>query len=251
VINKKLKLKRPNEWEDPYENILFKCFENELYFTNIIDIFNSYNIHSSTSEINVFLISIYVFTNTTYCACFTKEVNGNDSDAMWRSYSFNNQSVRIELCSNNMKNNSFLYNGEKYSTTTELIDYTNNSNFENIVLEASKLDTYMCAFNKKRESFRYENEERLVAIPNSNPSLLKTLIKTVELDKHFSDLDDFKRRVNLPYMPKEVYMDIDLKDIAGVLLNPHAKDSINYAVRKLCEENKILYLGKSKLYTFK
>lgn len=251
VKNKSLILKKPHLWQDPYENIIVKCFNNEEYYTKVIDTFRQHNKNSTNEDLNLFLLSVYILTNRAYCICFTDERNNCDSDAMWRSYAYNNQSVRVKFNVEKLFSEMFSYKNDDYSMSLTKMQYSDKVKIESITHDTSneQIDTYIGLFNKKRKTFSYEKEWRLIGTPQNNIYLLKDLIKS-SLHKNLEKFDDFKNNVSIPNSDDFIEYKIDLNSIEGVLLIPHAKESVEYTVENFCNDKSINYEGKSKLYTF-
>lgn len=139
VVHENLTLVSPELWEDPLE---------KAYFSEYI-IQNSEQPKSDINQdgYNLEYILEYIVSLNTYALCWTRL---EESDALWRIYSDNNQSVRIAVEESTLSNLSgCVLNPVQYKNLPEnenLLDYT-----------------YYDLISMKRMAFKHEEEIRLIS----------------------------------------------------------------------------------------
>lgn len=238
LMKQSLTFVHPTLWDDPYES---KLVENN--FKKMIESSRSLTDIDTLGALLEHIISMKL-----YCQSWTKL---DESDALWRIYSHNNTSVRIEIDMNNI---SKIENVEVLE-----VKYVDD------IYEAAKESTFYDMVSTKRKAFSHESELRLVTHFKFNG--------TKEAEEYISDYLKFSgdsrffNNIKIEEVPVEINrlvskFNYNLQDktvqiyyghvenfIESVLLNPFAPDWFNDTLRMVCEKYNIKYLGKSQLYT--
>ena len=208
VQRKSLAFVSPSKWEDPYESFIFKAIRTDDGRSEVIEILRQLR---QDTHIDI----LDNFEHIVKGQCWTQI---SESDALWRIYSYDNMSVRIEVDIENMKKlkNVKLFEVNYY----EKLDLAKE--VEQILSEDKNSISLFKAFCNKRDSFEHEKEIRLL-----------TDIKTPNSDSieyiSFKDIEGF---------------------IKSVMLHPLAPNWFNDTLKEFCKLNNLEYIGKSKLYTF-
>lgn len=245
VLNEQIVLVLPSIWEDPYELVVFdKYIENS---------FKNNNIPTAVLE--------RIAGNNLYASCWTL---CDESDAMWRIYNDNNQSVKIKVRYEDLLNLD--------DCELRTVNYINN--FNNL---PTNLDFYDC-FCFKRTAFEHEKEVRLLSHlkysldENSDFSAEKLFNKYLFINNEdyqtkilssFKNEDKSKEDIiafieentsdpvinsNFREKTKSVHIPNIQNFIVSIELNPLAPDWLDKTVLKFCELYNIKYIGKSELY---
>lgn len=224
-----------SKWDDPMEGSAIKdLFQNK-----------------DTQDVATLLTLIH---NKTYAQSWSRV---EESDAMWRIYSYANHSIRIKI----------LIDSVSKLDGVEGIDV----DYLDFPLEKDYLKSYMKlkAFAQKRTAFSHEKEYRLI-----KPYRYKD---GDDIQKHFKALIAINepasryRIINelFPNLPMEEQVDefikiLNLGDLAvktndvsfehipgfikGVMVHPLAENWYVDVVKEFCENNNIPFEGKSMLY---
>lgn len=236
VQTKTLTFVLPTVWEDTYENKFFDEFVRMLDYPD-----------NGIAKI---------FVNLCYAQCWTHLA---ESDAMWRIYDYNNRSLRIKICVDdvNKLKNVFMRNVE-YSD--EIIDY------KKLYPDFKSSQLMLNAISQKRKAFRHEEEVRLIYFDKKTDEEFNSVIQTVfpiitsqyrnitgneeivelDIEKLLRDITNF----NICQDNKIQSVSFEHIDnfIKGVMVNPHAPDWYVDTISKYCELNDIPFEGKSTLY---
>lgn len=257
VENKKLTLVKPELWEDPYENYIFKYFNDREGLKKIVEVLKSIGV----SNIGIKMFLLCSNKNTAYGQSWTYI---SESDALWRIYNTNknNTSVRVKVSFDNI----IKLKDQNPSFSIAPIKYIDKPNLEEDIRElfsedSKNIDIYK-AMLLKRTSFNHENEVRLFIgdylnqdrykLDEINNVLNKLGSGSVQSDSEV--FYDLLIKVNEFYKNAPKVRDIRIEDpskfIDSVLLNPLAPEWFNNTLEAYCRKNSINYLGKSTLYDF-
>ena len=234
VQRKALHFVLPSEWEDTEETSFVYEWAGGL-----------------DSAINKYMALILV--NRTYAQSWTWL---DESDAMWRIYSFDNQSLRIkvDVSSINQLNGVKMIRVE-YSDS--LIPYPK--------AELSHSEMLMKYIAQKRKAFEHEKEVRLLYLDKIQEEKIEPSIRNVyyflkgktgnieDVDIDKINLDEFKEYVEYSNIcgerrTHEVSFESISGFIKGVMVHPLAPDWYVNTVKSYCELNNIPFEGKSDLY---
>lgn len=234
IQRKELHFVLPSEWEDTKESSFV------------------YEWASNLDEVLSKFITI-LMVNRTYAQSWTFL---SESDAMWRIYSYDNQSVRIKIDVSSIKKLEGV-RMLRVEYSDKLIPYsTENLSHSEMILK------YIA---QKREAFKHENEVRLLYIDKIDENKVEPAIrnlyyflmgeagKTDDLDFSKIDLDELKEYINYTNIcgdrpNHKVSFGHIAGFVEGVMVHPLAPEWYTDMVKMFCEINSIPFEGKSELY---
>ena len=255
-------LVNPSKWDDPYENFILRAFEPKSERQHDIDYSDRLYMKvlkkckaRCEDDITVknMLAQIYYLSKTVFCTCMINE-NSEEremgSDAMWRSYSNEKRSIRFEYDFDNILDDKEYYEVEGEIIAAKEVNY-HEIDIDALIRTITSYDgdVYSTLFYK-RETFRYENEVRLIV-----PQTLNLFLSDKDSEM-FSKLPidsrcDFVERFN-DIFPVKVgeYKKIkfDIKKVKNVLIHPLAEESTIFIVKQMCEKFGLPEPKKSLLY---
>jgi len=253
VQNKKLAFVNHELWEDPYEGFIFKALKSPEGRLKIQQI--------SQKLFSQDLISIMMLSNFNNCIHGQSWSRCEESDALWRIYSFNNQAIRIEVDFENINKlldvicGDIIYKDFK-TLEEEILDLIEN-NGKTVDLKKILL--------RKRTAFQHEEEIRLLTkinlnfLPQNNrtPQEIEMVEKGLEALRKDNQITEqeyqngLKDLYDKKVIPKVVH--ISFEHIQGfiktVMVHPQSSDWFCETVKEFCKRNNLKYIGKSKLYT--
>ncbi len=289
---RKMILKSPRLWDDNYEGFFYRKLMTIEGLTEaynfILELFNSkdpdlfaegndvsfsINILSKEEKTLFFILRCIITYYLVFCISFTEDEK--ESDAMWRIYSFDKTSLKVE------------FDKKKLESLKEIfflnVDYDDNFDFlkelkETITTRDKKKNLRLFKpLYKKRMAFQHENEVRMVyyhmlqAIPiigiQQHPDhnsaekneLLSKSKNCFDENKNFLP-EQFLNMISnyLEKFKKETTAEIDLtkenlltKDlIKSVVVHPQSAEYYVKIIEKYCNRHKINFKSKSKLYDF-
>jgi hypothetical protein len=158
LIHSQLVLVKPKLWDDPFEEFLSK---QKLIGPNG----ENYTLKN--------------FGNNFFSQCWTMDF---ESDFMWRVYSPNNRGVKIKSTLKIICDEILKHLDESHFLQIGKVDYWNDKkireNFENpLFLSKLMFEGYYHSLLIKKESFRHENEVRIIHTPKDVNSKNKDIIK--------------------------------------------------------------------------
>ena len=251
VQKKALAFVHHDKWEDPYEGFIFKSIKHEEGRKEILRILKELTPDHAKKH----FARLLKFEKTLFGQSWTKLP---ESDALWRIYSYNNMSIRVEIYSGSVIG---ILQGTLPVTPYE-IKYSDSisikSQLEKIVDGNKIIPTNVLL--TKRTAFKHEEEVRLLFfdsenIPNDQqkfpPEVLKELYKTGDITKQEFDngMKEITKEEKIPDV-KYIEYEHNKKFICSVMLHPLAPNWFNETLAAFCENNNLKYLGKSKLYEF-
>ena len=254
VQNKNLAFVKPELWDDPFENYIFKKMGSRSGQKEIVKNLKELGI----KDIPLKMIKLCLNNNSVFGQSWSLL---KESDAMWRIYGTMNNCVRIEVSIDKIKKivaktPNFYCSPVKYKQKIdlkgEILHLFKGTDFNTLCLKGMLV---------KRNSFSHEKEFRLLYLEEDilshySDSLFFDEIKKVseegyKINEAFYDLLDKVNKVSgEKNTVKEMSIDNPSKFISSVMLHPQAEDWVDETVRDYCKLNKIKYLGRSKLYEF-
>lgn len=229
VLKKRLTLVNPFKyWEDTYEGAFYKAINNPQTFNELVSLTHHRN-DSNEQLANIkSLVSRYLFIRAqSWCL-------SDDSIVMWNAYSSNRTAIMLktsktlmdEIFKDNLPNRSsvacdiVLPWGNPVSYCIE-----NDADMKKMFIDlfagiSNGIQPY-APLLYKRKAFRYENEYRIFITCLDNSSDITHL------------------KVNNPQ-----------EFIEGVMIHPGASKIFVGKVRNFCDENNIVFFGKSPKYEF-
>ena len=242
-------------WEDPYEGALFKIIRTEEGRNKVLQILqnlfpNPQMPHTVTLEL------IHRMSPCIHGQSWTK---CEESDAIWRIYSNNCMSIRMEVSYTNLNRleginiHDIIYDDTYFlqKEVESIVENENHLNIGGLLL-------------RKRTAFSHEQEVRLLShldltyLHNHRNENEKLLMKRgLEALRKSGEITRKQENTGLANIYKEKqspvkYISFDNIEnfITSVLVHPQAQKWFVETVEKFCEINELRFLGKSKLYTF-
>ncbi len=222
----------PTTWEDVKEN---------SYLTSWIE----------AQDKDIRRLYIEILANKTFAQSWTSL---EESDAMWRIYSYDNQSLRIRISQDSVALLGGVY-FEPVVYCDEYIEY-NNTRF-------TKSEIFLKLIAQKRTAFSHEHEIRLIYVDVPETNKLKEGLESMFVASNIlngaatnTEIEDYSNLIEkLNYLnihhakTNHLVSFSHLSDfISGVMVNPFAPSWYVNTVKRYCELNKIPFEGKSKLY---
>lgn len=267
VVRKKERYVRPSTWDDTYEGYYLSKLGTEEGTKEVIELwYKKITDGKIETTLNNYLKLWYVKWFS-YGQCWTET---QEDDAMWRIYSYDKKSIRIESDKKKIKNifeNNILWeNKQQFLKKIEYIKDDFDSNAQKDILdEMNAASSYFI----KRDVFQHEKEYRNIVInndvfnkliPTENTFIIPPFLNKMESSKGdpveemvkfiLEDRLSPTSLLEAPSTDKEIYAEnIDIKNyIKSVLVNPFAEQWIVDLVEQICEENEILFKGRSEMY---
>lgn len=245
IVHEDITLVSPRLWEDPYEMKFFEQYISQYNKTKKALI----NVEEYGYDLEAIMKIIISFN--LFASCWTRI---DESDAMWRIYSNNNQSVRIGVKEDKLK--------ELKDCVLIDVKYRDYQSCESLI----NCDFYEL-FSTKRFAFEHEQEVRLIShlkftghvsemqeyinamilTIGKDIRLLPKDVKVEEISKivdnalELTNLDDRRKIKKISIKPVNNFID-------SVMLHPMASDWLDNTMITLCNKLDLNYLGKSKLY---
>lgn len=288
---RKLVLKSPRLWEDTFEGFFYKRLLTkdglktayDFIIKNVNEKNSGLTVKGENIKFSLNLLSkeektLYIILKCviqyylTFSTCFSKDKN--ESDAMWRIYSFDKTSLRVE------------FNREKLSNLEKIhfysVHYDDNYDFLNMLEKTIKVNNGNIIlktfepFIQKRKAFSHEKEIRMLykhqleeiiifnieKHPDHSTDEFNELHK--DLKDCFSDDKEFLPSIFLIAIQKYLYkfekedptVPIILADekittnklIKSILVHPQAPDFYVKIIKKYCKQFNIEFVKKSTLY---
>lgn len=223
----------PTVWEDKMENFYLKKWIESI---------------KNDTERTVILMAML----RTYAQSWSQI---EESDAMWRIYNYENQSLRIKIDVSNIE--------KLENVSYEPVIY----NDEAIIYNQEELnlkEIYHKLIAQKRLAFRHEEEIRLIytdKIPEDKiPSIFGSLMITEKTLNGDNDVNIFQYNIN------DIAGDLEFANlyqskkchpvsfqhipnfIKGIMVNPFASDWYVNTVETYCKLNNLPFEGRSELY---
>lgn len=252
VQNKNLVFVKPELWDDPFENYVFKKIETRSGQEEIVKALEDLGYSNIPSKI----LSLCIRKSSVFGQSWSML---SESDALWRIYSSINNSVRVSVSVKNIQKLSktcpnFYCSGVNYKKSIDLKEEILN------LFKGKDLDTFCVkGMLTKRDSFSHEKEFRLLYVEEDLSLSDSFFRKEFEKfsDKNYVIDDDFYNtldKVNKISRGGDKICEVGISNpsefIDSVMLHPQAEDWVDETVAKYCSLNGIKYLGRSKLYEF-
>lgn len=243
-----LTLVLPEVWEDPTEKQIFNSIISKVD-------------HPYAKA------QLEIYKGQTFCQSWTTL---DESDAMWRIYSSNNKSIRIQANEYDLLDldNELVAKDVEYSNKTIDLPRIPDSEIDDYIdiIAQSVLDS----LTRKRTAFSHEKEVRLICalkIEGTEWGMIDYYIayfaqcgdlSTVsELCKHNHRIDPSNKlqicqllnKDDARKTTKEISFAKNPGLIRGVMVHPLAPDWYVETVKTFCDRHSIPFDGKSKLYS--
>jgi hypothetical protein len=214
---------------------------------------------STKMDVEANLGMLSAFHTALYCQSWTKLA---ESDALWRTYAYQNMAVRIEAHREDVP--------ELIGVTAHDVDHVASINLEDelkrIVGSEGRTLQLARVLTTKRAAFSHEQEVRLVSGPDlenvekltsrggfpsdTMAAVLRTLRGKGEVTE--AELQESLKNLRRRSEPISTFKTIDLENVPGfvrsVMLHPMAPAWFDATLATYCALSGIQYSGKSKLY---
>ena len=260
VLREQLAFVTYDMWQDPYEGFVIKAMQTDKGRADIIQWFKKSNL-SSDMPPDMRLGILEKYSKTVHLQSWTK---CEETDALWRIYAFNGNSIRIETTIKNLQriNNIDFFPVEYKSMSLER---ELKSIFTGNKIQIQK------AFSWKRKAFSHEEEFRLISnidheylpeqqinqqskiTPDDMLRALQVFLEKGEITRQ--EYESGVANINLPSKPnikqvKHISFSHIPNFIESVMVHPTASDWFAETVEHFCKNYHIKFLGKSDLYKF-
>jgi sugar diacid utilization regulator len=245
VIHENITLVDPLLWDDPYEKEFFSEYMRQKSKAG------DFKENLSKYGYDLELILKLIVSKNIYALSWTRI---EESDALWRIYSDNNQSIRIAANEESLRNldDCILYdvNYKDFNTKDDVLNYS-----------------FYELFSTKRTAFEHEHEVRLIShlkFPSEKEKLEEYIkayfliygknysyLKAVNKEEDIKDIVESaiklinansKQKIRkIPVTPIQDF-------IFSVMLHPKASAWQDDMVKTFCDKFGLNYLGKSNLY---
>ena len=274
VEQKKERYVSPATWEDTHEGYLLRLLEHERYRKDVLKKLYADFSGNDISELICDYMRLWATRWLCFAQCWSKL---EESDALWRIYSYDNMSVRIRTKQENIhKLVSKSKTINEYDIYFKDVIYDLNSEsdldkqFELFTNTAEPTEPFF----HKRKAFEHEHEKRVILTPKNYIRIFSNLSGRVIRCNFISDLQErnyfpnnlteelldilvehvSKNQINfdkVDYFKKSMMIDIpDLTSyIDGVMVHPQAEDWIVSLVESICKRTGLNFEGKSKMYS--
>ena len=260
VLREQLAFVTYDMWQDPYEGFVIKAMQTDKGRADIIRWFKENNL-SSEMPPDVRLSILENYSKTVHLQSWTK---CEETDALWRIYAFNGNSIRIETTIKNLQRinniNFFPVEYKSMSLERELKS----------IFAGNKIQIHK-AFSWKRKAFSHEEEFRLISnidheyLPEQQshhqsqitPDVMLRALQ-VFLEKGDITQQEYESGVANVSSPSKTNIKqvryISFSHIPNfvksVMVHPTASDWFAETVGHFCKNYHINFLGKSNLYRF-
>lgn len=238
---------------DPYEGYLFKAIKTYEGQRQIKDILK----RLAPDDHMWAYASLLKFEQCIHAQSWSK---CGDSDALWRLYSSNQKSLRIEVSIHDIT--------QLKKVNAHEINYLGFDSLEDEVRACVDIDKrqvkLLPILIKKRPAFSYEREVRLVSdidvdfLPGTkDPKQQANMRAALEALRSKGEINDKQLETGLnsiSYMEKPKIKYIGFEHIEGfiksVMVSPTSPNWFVETVHTFCKNNDLPFAGRSKLYTF-
>lgn len=251
-----LTLVHPSLWQDPYEGFIFRCLSSPKKKQELI-----HTLDELYDDVPQLMMLLEVASGMLYAQSWT---NLAESDALWRIYSHQDMSVRVEVSQRDIPLLSHEESQEIKLAISE-VSYVDRFNLRDEVQETCSQNNQVNlanALRKKRNQFAHEKEVRIhTAMFTDRPSKSKQddefmamAIEKLHAQGALSDEQYQSVRKNQenrkeidPNIQRFSFAHID-NFIKSVLVHPQAPSWYVDVVETYCKEHNIAFSGKSRLY---
>lgn len=276
VTLKHLHFVQPTQWADTYEGCLYKMLDDNKNIEKLLSmLYDASNVSDENIKAKGVLHNYYKLLMVKYNwfgQCWTDK--SDESDAFWRIYSYNDRAIRIHTSVSKLDN---LLNSDMYIVERGKVVYNDYSSEDNL-LESQiqgvlRTDNTTDGYFHKRNAFSHEQEYRILVLPKEdsegNENMRTFFLKSAnafaiaQLNNRIKDTSikdkkdciascmeiiknqkfDLKKAQPL-YIPIDSASDL----ITDVLVTPLAADWYVDLVKGVCDQNGIIFAGKSHLY---
>lgn len=271
LVEKKERYVRPIMWDDKYEGQVFDFLASDRQRNFLSEIYSNV----CPGNCNATIENYFRYWHAKYWTYAQAWSALEESDAMWRIYSYGKHSIQIqstEQAIERMLHHNYC-DETKYLKKIQAVQYDlsiEDSVQQHIEQTQKTLDVYEPYFHK-RKAFEHEKEYRVIVVDNTLFAIDE--ISSILANGHFAQnvmnnvndekiIDEMLEKINIQRIDWEkdiiggiknaIYPKInDLKDyIERITVNPFAEKWFVNLVEEICKQYELLdkFAGKSKLY---
>lgn len=272
AVNNKDRFVRPCVWDDEYEGYLFSHMESFADVRHIVSEMYYFFCPKNYSAIADNYFKMWHTKWFTYAQCWSEH---QETDAMWRCYSYGDKSIRISTREDKLLDhtNKIFSGTGRFNVILKKVSYDLNRQSiveQQISQMRDSLSAYEAYFHK-RPAFMHEGEYRLLIVDNNIyiRDELSSLSVKFNIEEHIQDKDDEQIieyltericsvRVNKVKDDKKDTDNVIIKDagnisefLEGVMVHPKAPTWYVDVVRDICHQKDIPFEGQSQIYALK
>ena len=262
-LNKELRFVHPTSWDDTYEGSLLRLLGDNYSDSNVVErLYYGYFCKDVEKTLNGYM-RLWGAKYGVYGRCWTTL---EESDAMWRIYSYNEQSVQIETTVASIQNvldaNELEY---AYASCIKSVEYdlSQDDVLEDGIRSLTDNRELFTPFLHKRPAYKHEEESRALLFLNplgTRTGMLVLSASNMIKNKNLTDDDNINAickeisvwRPNLSneQIPNGINLKIgNLEEyVSGVKVSPFAREWFCGLGGNLCDQYGLMFKGKSTLY---
>ena len=204
--------------------------------------------------------------------CWSKT---NESDALWRIYSYEKMAVRIETEEKAIRStleNLFQQSNQQGQYSIEIGDVQYDLKDSNCLKEQGEMLKnslkVVTPFFHKRKAFQHENEKRVILFDKSKADIEYIVAWATKVNLHFDGKEKCFtdkemviesavkeiRKMQKNYCTEQIKSEMFVKVpclsqyIQSVMVHPQADEWIVNLVEKICQRGRLNFIGKSHMY---
>ena len=271
LYNKTERFVRPIDcWEDTFEGYMLLALDDEDGEKEVLNkLYNEIVKHRAMDAIRNYVKMLHA-RYLCYGQCWSIE---DDSDAMWRIYSYGKKAIQLVTTVERVYNT--ITSGSNWDGKKPRIEEVKYDSKE-IPIEETVAGYFTLGmpvdepFFHKRTAFKHESEVRVMLNDfNRYTSILSAWCGMLEINYSFANKEmadsPFEEKVinavsklreddgkvlHLKKAPKELFININnIEDyIAGIRVHPQAEPWYVNLIHKICDQHNMCFLGQSELY---
>ncbi len=257
----------PISWEDTYEGYLLRLIKKNDIKEVIKELMNTISPNNPEAALKNY-VKLQSALRFSYGQCWTML---EESDALWRIYSYDKMAVRIETDEGQIR--SLLSNEKNYSINICEVKYDLAGDckkipFTELLAEIENTAQIIEPFFHKRKAYEHEHEKRVIIFDIFNSTLRigfslrvaklnaglknkgKSLSRQEQTEAMLKEISSMMSLFSPEKAPKELFFPIpNLKAyIKSVMVHPQAEEWIVSLVGTICKRTGLCFKGKSNMY---
>ena len=262
LINKKERFVNPiDSWEDTYEGYMLQLLATEEGTEKVLrklfyELTPENDVKMTIRNYTKLLRARYVC----YGQCWSKK---EDSDALWRIYSYNKKAIQIISNRKYIKDTFEDTQENNFSIRIADVKYDIDDKTSNLSQILYYKSQFTEPFYHKRPAFTHEDEVRVIVSQNkyegytsfSEQRILSLYSKYEDTSDPIKNIIEAIKSLDGRNFYRKNFKDsmyIDIKDlskyIVGVKVHPQTEKWYEDLIRELCKQYSIEFFGKSTLY---
>lgn len=259
--------RRPTAWEDTYEGFMLQMLSDDSRMNEVLNTLYK-NISQDINKVIVNYLNMWAAKWLCYGQCWSKT---EETDAMWRIYSFDRKSIRIETDKETIEDVIHSSEeGKNYSVYIDDVKYDldDQADIDSQTKILRKNPRTIEPFFHKRKAFEHENEKRVILFDKEfekdilgfRAASVSNNVSRVFHNQQASVSEILKKvkeeliKLRYPFESKQLVENIfvskiDLsKYIKSVMVHPQADDWIVDLIKVICKKHNLNCVGKSTMY---